>query len=227
MLGDADRQLLYGLGQLQVLPDGLPLHPDVIEPFTRLRDMGREQGIELCVASGFRDFERQRLIWNRKVAGELPVLDVAGLPLDLAALSEREQVFAILRWSALPGASRHHWGTDMDVYDGNVPLESGYRLQLTTSEARERFGKLHAWLDIQIAAHSACGFFRPYAQDRGGVAPEPWHLSYGPRAVEFQRAFSLVELAGILSRCELALRETVLANLEEIHARFIRVPAGA
>ena len=35
---------------------------------------------------------------------------------------------AILVWSALPGASRHHWGTDLDVFDRAVqppgePLE--------------------------------------------------------------------------------------------------------
>ena len=32
----------------------------------------------------------------------------------------------------------------------------------------------------------AFGFFRPYTTDRGGVAPEPWHLSYAPVAARAQ-----------------------------------------
>ncbi len=35
----------------------------------------------------------------------------------LASSAEAERVAAILVWSALPGASRHHWGTDCDVID--------------------------------------------------------------------------------------------------------------
>ncbi|MCZ8486094.1 D-alanyl-D-alanine carboxypeptidase family protein [Vibrio lentus] len=30
--------------------------------------------------------------------------------------SEQQKLSAILRWSALPGASRHHWGCDFDVF---------------------------------------------------------------------------------------------------------------
>ncbi len=35
------------------------------------------------------------------------------------------------------------------------------------------------------------GFYRPYAVDRGGVHPEPWHLSYAPLAQQALAAFSL------------------------------------
>ena len=36
--------------------------------------------------------------------------------------------------------------------------------------------------DEQIAADNAEGFHKPYAADRGGVAPEAWHISYRPGA---------------------------------------------
>ncbi len=43
---------------------------------------------------------------------------------------------AILRWSALPGGSRHHWGCDFDVYARNL-LPPGTQLQLEPWEYLE------------------------------------------------------------------------------------------
>ncbi len=42
------------------------------------------------IASGFRDFSRQRAIWNGKYEGELPILDSNSQPLNKAALSDEE-----------------------------------------------------------------------------------------------------------------------------------------
>ena len=80
-------------------------------------------------ASSFRDFERQQLIWNGKFSGERKVHDDAGNPLDLALLDDWQKAQAILRWSALPGGSRHHWGTEIDIFDPDL-LPQGQSLQL-------------------------------------------------------------------------------------------------
>lgn len=119
--------------------------------------------------SGFRSFEQQLLIWNRKATGQRAVLDSQARPLDIARLSDRELVFAILRWSALPGASRHHWGTDIDVYDEAARPE-GYEVDLVPDEVNPggMFGPLHAWLDDRILTGTSFGFYRPYDLDRGG-----------------------------------------------------------
>src|SRR5690348_3934605 len=69
----------------------------------------RQEDIELAVVSSFRDFERQVAIWNGKFRGERPLLDRRGRALERAGLDEASAVEAILLWSALPGASRHHW----------------------------------------------------------------------------------------------------------------------
>ena len=37
-------------------------------------------------------------------------------------------------WSALPGASRHHWGTDFDVYDKAKIESTGKKLELIPEE---------------------------------------------------------------------------------------------
>ncbi len=56
------------------------------------------------------------------------------------------------------------------------------------------FARLDGWLAANAAKH---GFFRPYTTWRGGVQPEPWHLSYAPVAeVARWRQFSIGSVAG-------------------------------
>jgi len=227
MLTNQDQIFIYGLHSEGLVAmkvgGGVLLHPDVAEHFFSLKKNALDAGIDLEIASGFRNFDRQLLIWNRKASGQLNVLDRDGQPINMSRLTGIEKVFAILRWSALPGASRHHWGTDLDVFDARE-LSTDYQLQLTMDESQAMFSRLHCWLDKQIEQNMAMGFFRPYQIDRGGIAPEPWHLSYAPLAREFQREFSIDKLAQILVKTDIALKETILANLDEIYERFIQVP---
>jgi LAS superfamily LD-carboxypeptidase LdcB len=187
-----------------------------------LRDEARRAGFDLEILSGFRSFERQLSIWNRKATGELPVLDSQAEPLVIHRLSEEDLVFAILRWSALPGASRHHWGTDLDVFDGAARPE-GYEVELLPEEVDPggMFGPLHDWLDQRIADSAAFGFFRPYDRDRNGVAPERWHLSCAPVAAPFERELSVERLERIIRGADISLKEVILAHLEEIYERFV------
>lgn len=201
---------------------GTPVHREVLKPFLALRQEARRAGFDLAIDSGFRSFERQLSIWNRKVDGELPVLDSAAVPLDIGGLSERDLVFAILRWSALPGASRHHWGTDLDVFDAAARPE-GYEVELIPAEVNPggMFGPLHEWLDGRIADGAAFGFFRPFDQDRNGVAPERWHLSCAPVAAPFEAGLTVDVLRGTIESADLRLRHVVLQHLDEIYQRFV------
>lgn len=203
-------------------PLGARVHRDVLGPFLRLRNEGLTAGFDLRILSGFRSFEQQLSIWNRKATGQLAVLDSDAEPLDIARLTERDQVLAILRWSALPGASRHHWGTDLDVYD-LVARPEGYEIELIPEEvsAGGMFGPLHEWLDRRIDAGNAFGFFRPYDRDRQGVAAERWHLSHGPTAMTYERRFTTERLREVIERADLELKEAVLENLDEIFERFV------
>jgi LAS superfamily LD-carboxypeptidase LdcB len=201
---------------------GAAMHRDVVAPFGALQADATSTGFDLRILSGFRDFERQASIWNRKASGELPVLDSDAVAVDIRSLSERELVFAILRWSALPGASRHHWGTDLDIYD-ETARPPGYEVELIPEEVEPggMFAPLHAWLDRRIAAGDAHGFFRPYDRDRGGVAPERWHLSHGPVASAFEEHLTLDRLRDTIAGSDLALKDAVLRHLEESHERFV------
>jgi LAS superfamily LD-carboxypeptidase LdcB len=201
---------------------GAAMHQAVVAPFRALRDDARAAGFELVLDSGFRSFEQQLTIWNRKAAGKRPVLDSAAVPLDIGKLSEWELARAILRWSALPGASRHHWGTDLDVYDESA-RPAGYDVELIPAEVDPGgiFGPLHEWLDTRMARGTAHGFFRPYDKDRAGVAPERWHLSHGPVAAEFEAKLTIEVLRDTVESAEMLLKQAVLEHLDEIWERFV------
>jgi LAS superfamily LD-carboxypeptidase LdcB len=145
--------------------------------------------------------------------------DRSGRPLEVAGLSAAERVKAILWWSALPGASRHHWGTDFDVVDA-ASKPPGYKLQVVPAEYLDGgpFHRLTTWLDTHMHAF---GFFRPYTTDRGGVSPEPWHLSYAPVATAAMRQFSLQGLREVLAAAEIEGREEVLMTLERNFAAYV------
>lgn len=198
------------------------MHRDVVEPFGALRNAAVAAGLDLRILSGFRSFDRQLAIWNQKATGQRAVLDSGAVPLDVTALSQRDLAFAILRWSALPGASRHHWGTDLDVYD-QAARPPGYEIDLIPEEVNPggMFGPLHAWLDERIAAGAACGFFRPYDRDRHGVAPERWHLSHAPTAARYAPLLTPALLRATIQQADMRLKDVVLEHLDEIFERFI------
>jgi LAS superfamily LD-carboxypeptidase LdcB len=193
--------------------------------FEALQGDASEAGFALVIASSFRSFDRQRAIWNGKAAGTRPVHDDAGQPVVLAGLSPSAQIHAIMRFSALPGTSRHHWGSDLDVFDAGA-LPRDYKLQLSPAEVAPGgiFDPLHRWLDERMAADQSHGYFRPYAIDRGGVAPERWHLSYAPIAAGCGSACNRGLLEPALEAGDIALWEEVREELEALLQRYVTVP---
>jgi len=198
---------------------GAALHPDVIGPLLAMREAAAAEGIELAVYSGFRDFDAQCRIWNMKYRGERPLYDERGNVRDSAGMSEDALIGAILAWSALPGASRHHWGSDIDVFD-RAALPPDYRVQLLPQEAEAGgvFERLHQWLSANIARF---GFFRPYREFRGGVYPEPWHLSYAPVATAALALLNEDLIAAALRDVDLLGKPAVLARLPDFYRDHI------
>jgi LAS superfamily LD-carboxypeptidase LdcB len=177
-------------------------------------------GIELAAVSAYRSFAQQEAIWNAKWRGERPVLNRAGESVEMARLNDGERVAAILAWSALPGASRHHWGTEFDIID-RAALPKGYVVQLVPREyaAGGPFEKLGRWLDEHLERH---GFHRPYRRDLGGVAPEPWHLSCTAVAGEASRRMRLPHLHAAIASSTMEGRAAALAELPALYERYVR-----
>ena len=195
---------MFGLSEdhLVDLDDGIKVHEAIVEPFRILRDRAANEGIDLAVASGFRSYDRQKTIFDEKWQGQRSVFADDDSLLDRGEFEDSDWLDRILRFSAMPGTSRHHWGTDIDVFD-RAALSAGQKPALLPSEyqATGVFARLGEWLEEQMARDNAEGFFRPYDVDTGGVAVEPWHLSFRPTANKFDEQMSAE-----------ALRELWLAN---------------
>jgi LAS superfamily LD-carboxypeptidase LdcB len=204
---------------LELAESGCVLHPDAAVAFMDLRAAATQSDIDLVAVSSFRTFEHQLLIWNDKFHGRRPLLDRDGSVMDRGVMTEEQLVRAILLWSALPGASRHHWGTELDLID-RAALPPGQRPQLVAQEYAPGgvFARLGAWLARHGERH---GFFLPYDCDRGGVQPEPWHVSFAPVSNAALAALTLPVLAAALAEVELAGAAVVHRQLHDIHARYV------
>ncbi|MGH8205008.1 MAG: M15 family metallopeptidase, partial [Steroidobacteraceae bacterium] len=122
-------------------------------------------------------------------------------------------------WSALPGASRHHWGSDVDVADGRI-IAAGYQPKLELDEFRRGgpFAALSAWLGENMRRF---GFYRPYTRRGRGVQPEPWHLSYAPVAAPALAQMTPALIAEAISSGDVDGTAEILARLLAIRERYV------
>jgi len=196
----------------------LGIHHQMLTDYQKMVASAAESGIEIKIASGFRSFERQLLIWNNKFIGTTAIKNAVGEQVNINNLNQLEIINAILLFSALPGASRHHWGCDIDIYAAN--LLEGQALQLEPWEYASSgpMAKLSSWLLKNAKKYD---FYFPYDSFRGGIAAEPWHLSYAPLAKQYQSAFNIDLLKALLLQSDIAGKEVIIENLAEINKRYI------
>lgn len=164
--------------------------PHAAAAFNRLAEAATRNGIVLAAASAWRSYEHQFRIFDEKYRGVRPVLDANEEPEDISSLSSVEKVKEISRFSALPGFSRHHFGTDFDVYAPNL-LPLGQKLKLCAGEFTQGsyFYTLGKWLEQHLEEF---GFVRPY-DGNPDTGYEPWHISFAAEAEQFLQAFDRQE----------------------------------
>ena len=154
--------------------DGDPylLRADTYAAFEAMHAAALEDGVRLILVSATRNFERQKQIWEAKwfgrrlLEGKHKADEVYPNPADRAR--------AILRYSSMPGTSRHHWGTDIDLN----ALENGY---FAAGEGK----KIYDWLTSRAAEFGFCQPYTAKGEDRPtGYEEEKWHWSYLPVATQ-------------------------------------------
>lgn len=216
-------QLLpYGLGTPDLVPVGeYNVHRDILPSLEKLSSLAAGQGFKLRIESAYRSFERQLSIWNRKARGELPLLSAEGVPMPVPS-DEEELMYAILTWSALPGASRHHLGTDLDIVDANA-CPDNYEVQLTPAECDGMFAPFHAFLDGVFGSgeDASFGFNRVFVPGRGKIRPERWHVAHLPTSRKLLDAFSLDTLRHIYENTDIACKQVILARLDSLAEDYI------
>ncbi len=198
------------------------LQPQAVKAFQGLQQSAVQNGFNLQPASSFRDFQRQQLIWNGKFNGERKVHDDQGNPLDLSPLGDWQKAQAILRWSAMPGASRHHWGTEIDFFDPDL-LPVGQNLQLEPWEYQQGgyFFELSQFLQEKLPHFD---FSLPFMQPEQyqEVGREPWHISYLPLAAVAQQQFTPEILLAGWEKENIAGKFVLINKINEIFDRFLR-----
>jgi LAS superfamily LD-carboxypeptidase LdcB len=182
------------------------------ESLEELTQAAKADGIDVWARSGHRTLFQQRYLWNAKYRGHEDVrwIDGSRETLDTAMTAE-ERVRRILAYTAFPGTSRHHWGTDVDIAQAYSDRCADYLLSRSASGddaaggAGEPAGGESApegatgpadddpWAEAEaeclplqqwLAARAQeFGWCPVYDAVRGGFQPEPWHWSYLPFAV--------------------------------------------
>lgn len=152
------------------------LHKETYAAFIRMYDSAKTDGVTLTIKSATRNFYYQRRIWEAKWTG---ARKVGGQDLSVTVPDPEARARQILRYSSMPGTSRHHWGTDFDLNAfKNSYFESGKGL------------KEFQWLEAHAASF---GFCRPYtAKGEGrqtGYEEEKWHWSYMPLSQKYQESY--------------------------------------
>lgn len=205
---------------LTSLDNGFEIHQDVMEDWLALQHAAHREGIDCQLVSSYRNFHRQLQIWNKKWRGEATLFDKHGDALDHQLLDEDAKIDAILTWSALPGGSRHHWGTDIDVYDKHAVDACGQGFDLVDAEYRQGGPcySLAQWLNDNI---DKFGFFRPFMKDNNGVSVELWHLSHTKTAKVFEQLRSVDTLANAISSADMEGKDAVLNRMDELFHRYV------
>jgi LAS superfamily LD-carboxypeptidase LdcB len=154
--------------------DGDPyvLHQETYAAFEEMHAAAATDGIKLVMVSATRNFRRQKQIWEAKWQGKrlLEGKDKA----DEVYPDPADRARAILRYSSMPGTSRHHWGTDIDLNN----LENSYFKSGTGK-------KVYDWLTTNAADYGFCQPYTPKGEARpDGYEEERWHWSYLPLATQ-------------------------------------------
>lgn len=169
---------LLGQGSPNLIEkDGYRLRPKAADAFDALKAAALKDGIAIKVVSSYRDYAHQNRIWERKY-----------LRFRESGLSPIQSIQKIIEYSTIPGTSRHHWGTDLDLIDG-TPKVDGDVLVPSKFHGTGPFCKFKDWMDIHA---NSFGFELVYtdAIDRKGFKYEPWHYSYAPLSKPYLKAYN-------------------------------------
>lgn len=144
--------------------------------FNQMKMAAWNDGILLKTVSSYRSYHDQKRIFERKFDA-----------FTKEGASGQEAIERIIEYSTIPGTSRHHWGTDIDIIQAAKPVE-GDSLLSEHFSPQGAFAQLKAWLDDNSTDFD---FYLVYTNNplRKGFKYEPWHLSYGPESVPLLRNY--------------------------------------
>lgn len=150
---------------------GMMLRREAFEAFRDLWEAAQAEGITLKIISSTRTFAQQKAIWEGKWAR-----------FAAATPDPQARALKILEYSSMPGSSRHHWGTDIDLNDlNNAAFEAG-----------GRYAPAYVWLQKNASRFGFCQPYTPLGDARPrGYHEEKWHWSYQPLSSVLLRQYAV------------------------------------
>lgn len=168
---------LMGKADIELYGKGINLREEAHDAFVAMKKAAYSDGIDLKIVSSYRNFYRQEAIFERKY---ITYTEEDGMvPIDA--------IDKIIEYSTIPGTSRHHWGTDIDIVDGYRKVE-GDVLVPSKFEVGGPYEDFKKWMDENSKKFD---YHIVYTDDfkRKGFKYEPWHYSYAPISVPMLTAF--------------------------------------
>ena len=193
---------LMGKAKIKLFGENINLREEAYHAFTDMRDAARKDGIEIQIVSSYRSFARQKAIFERKYQR-----------FSEEGLAPIDAIDKIIEYSTIPGTSRHHWATDIDITDGNAKTE-GDVLVPGKFESGGPFAALKEWMDAYATTFD---FHLVYTDTPGrrGFKYEPWHYSYAPLSIPMLSQFRKKNIM------ELLLKEDI-EGIEHFTTGFIK-----
>ena len=190
-----DLDILQGKTTKHLVGDTVLLEKETFKAFEKMRNAAMRDGIKIKIISGHRDFERQTLIWNSKFIKFTKEFK----------LKPDEAINEIIRFSTIPGTSRHHWGTEIDIIDEDFKNENNPLIS-EKYESGGIFYKLKKWMDLNSEKF---GFYLTYTNDeeRKGFEYEPWHYSYKPISKNLLEDLKKNNISKLISDLEIMGKE--------------------
>ncbi|MEQ9424962.1 MAG: M15 family metallopeptidase [Cyclobacteriaceae bacterium] len=165
--------------------EGYQLRKEAHEAYSEMSSEASKAGIELFSVSSYRSFLDQKRIWDGKFER-----------FTKQGLSPIDTVYKIIEYSTIPGTSRHHWGTDIDIIDGSKNV-AGDRLLAPLFHNDGPYVDLKNWLNENASVYD---FLEVYSNDpdRKGFKYEPWHFSYAPIGKKILKSYTEIDFEAFL-----------------------------
>jgi zinc D-Ala-D-Ala carboxypeptidase len=163
-------------GMIQDPESGHRALPAVMQAYWRFKKQAETDGWNLILVSAYRSYRDQRRVWNQSDDSYL----------QRGATNQKKRVEAVMSLVSVPGLSRHHWGTELDISEASI------RGQLVNVEpdTPERVLKFYAWMQKNAPQY---GFCQVYLGHNGSVHNEPWHWSFLPYSKIYQKQFMSIK----------------------------------
>ncbi|WP_339848768.1 M15 family metallopeptidase [uncultured Dokdonia sp.] len=166
------------------------LRPEAAVAYEEMKSAALKEGIKFQVVSSYRDYNHQNRIWERKYKS-----------FRESGLNPTTAIEKIIEYSTIPGTSRHHWGTDIDIVDATPKVSRGL-LVPSKFHGNGPFRKFKEWMDKNANTY---GFYLVYTDDqnRKGFNYEPWHYSFKSLSLDYLNKYQELDIKAKLESAKL------------------------